>query len=217
MARMTRRFALAAFAAGALLATPAQAQWQEWEADDELGFVIGAPDAPVTIVEYFSPTCSHCAEFDADVLAEVRADYVDTGKVRLVMREYIRNDADTVIITQARCLGNDAGVAFIEDVFADQDAVIAAANAGKLPGKLIEIATPHGLTDRAAFDACHSDLDIRFDMVDVQQSASHYRVRLTPTFIADGKVKPGDHDTSSPEAFSAFLDKLLAKTAPATN
>ncbi|HPE47764.1 MAG TPA: thioredoxin domain-containing protein [Hyphomonas sp.] len=217
MASMTRRLALAAFAALAMFVAPASAEWSEWDAASELGWSLGDADAPLTVIEYFSPTCSHCKEFEEDVMPAVKKDYIETGKVRFVKREYIRNDVDTAIVSVARCLGGETGLAFLGDVFARQDDIFAAASAGTVPDTLVEIGQPHGLADRAAFDTCYADMNIRFDMVAVQQSASHYRIHATPTFVVGGTVKAASTDIMTSEGFSAFLDAELAKVPPVTN
>jgi protein-disulfide isomerase len=218
MAGLTRRLAIAAVACVSAFAAPAFAEeWSEWDAADELGWVEGQADAPVTVIEYFSPTCSHCKEFAETVLPVIEKDYVATGKVRIVMREWMRNDVDTAIMTQARCLPADDGLAFLKDIFARQNEIFVAAQIGTLPGTLISVGTPYGITDREKFDACFKDMDTRFDMVEVDKSAEHYGVHATPTFVVDGTVQAATPAMMTPEGFTAFLDAELAKTEPPTN
>jgi len=218
MAALTPRLAIAAIACVRAFAAPAFAEaWTEWDAADELGWVEGKADAPVTVIEYFSPTCSHCKEFAETVLPVVEQDYISTGKVRLVMREWVRNDIDTAIMTQARCLPAANGLAFLKDIFARQDEIFIAAQIGTLPGTLISVGTPYGITDREKFDACYKDLDTRFNMVEVEKSAEHYDVHATPTFVVDGTVHTATVPMMTPEGFTAFLDAELAKTEPAPN
>lgn len=222
MAGLTRRLLIAALA---LLAAPAFAgaqadpatDWTEWTGADELGWVQGAADAPLTVIEYFSPTCSHCKQFADEVMPGIRNDYIDTGKVRFVMREWIRNNVDTAIITQARCLNKQDGLAFLEDVFARQDEVFVAAQIGTLPGTLTIIGTPYGITDREKFDTCYKDMNTRFDIQEVDRSGAHYDVDSTPTFVVDGTPYKATVALTSPEGFAAFLDAELAKLPPATN
>jgi protein-disulfide isomerase len=226
MAGLTRRFAIAALSlAGALAVqavpgTPASAEtagWTEWDPANELGWPEGDAGAPVTVIEYFSPTCSHCKDFAEAVLPLIETDYVATGKVRFIAREYIRNSVDTTIISQARCLNKDDGRAFLHDVFAHQEDVFAAANGGTIAKTLVEIGTPYGIADRAKFDACYKDMNTRFDMLAVEESADHYKVEATPTFIVNGEVHKATIGMLTPEGFAAFLDAELARTAPETN
>ena len=65
--------------------------------------ILGKPDAPVTLIEYASKTCSHCASFHADVLPTLKKEYVDTGKVKLIYREFPLNQLDVVVSMIARC------------------------------------------------------------------------------------------------------------------
>ncbi len=214
MAGSIRHFAFTALAFAAALVSPASA---ESNAAEELGWTSGADDAPLTVIEYFSPTCSHCKEFAEDVMPTVEADYIETGKVRFIIREWLRNDLDKIIMSQARCLNQADGKAFLHDVFARQDDIFAAGASGKIAATLIEIATPYGITDRAAFDACHSDMNTRFDMLSVEEEAGQYDVHATPTFIVDGKPHAATVGLMTPEGFAAFLDAELSKVTQPTN
>lgn len=218
MAGLTRRLAIAALAcAGVLAAAPASAEWTEWAPADELGWVSGDADAPLTVIEYFSPTCSHCRDFAETVMPRVEADYIATGKVRFVLREFIRNKVDQVIISQARCLDKEKGLAFLHDVFARQDDIFVAAQIGTLPGTLIGLSTPYGIADRERFDACYTDMNIRFDIVSVDESAAHYDVHSTPTFVVGGEVREVTARMATPEGFAEFLDAELARAAGASH
>ena len=219
MAGLTRRSALAALGLGlsVVFATPASADWTEWDTASEPGWIEGAADAPVTVIEYFSPTCSHCKEFADNVLPVVRENYIATGKVRLIMREWIRNSVDKTIITQARCLPPEDGLSYLNDIFARQEEIIVAAEIGTLPGTLMIVGTPYGISDREKLDACYQDMDLRFEMLEVEKSSAHYDVHATPTFVVDGTVHAATVAMMTPEGFSAFLDEELAKTPPATN
>ena len=220
MAGLTRRVAMAALGLAGLLAAaaaPASAEWTEWDAADELGWVQGEADAPLTVIEYFSPTCSHCREFAEDVLPTIQENYIATGKVRLIMREWIRNSVDTILITQARCLSKEDGLAYLEDVFEKQEDVFAAAQIGTLSGTLTLLGAPYGITDADKVDACYKDMNTRFDIQEVDQSSAHYGVSATPTFIVGGEVHASTVAMLTPEGFSEFLDAELAKTGGATN
>ena len=219
MAGLTRRLALAALGLGlsAVFAAPALAQWTEWDAASELGWVQGDADAPLTVIEYFSPTCSHCREFAEDVMPAIERDYVATGKVKIILREWIRNDVDTTIISQARCLSAADGASYLHDVFARQDDIFTAANSGAIAKTLIEIGTPYGITDRAKFDACYKDMNTRFDMLAVSDSGEHYGVHATPTFVVNGEAYAATVPLMTEDGFAAFLDAELAKVATATN
>ena len=69
--------------------------------------VHGSPNAPVTMVEYASMTCPHCAAFQKDIIPKLNKDYVDTGKVKVVFREYPLDGAARMASAVARCLSGD--------------------------------------------------------------------------------------------------------------
>ena len=92
-------------------------QTVELKADD---MVHGKADAPITIVEYASLTCPHCAAFNKDVVPELTRDYIDTGKVKLVFREFPLNDIDRMASSVARCFSADQYFSFIALLFANE-------------------------------------------------------------------------------------------------
>ncbi|MGH6797416.1 MAG: thioredoxin domain-containing protein, partial [Roseiarcus sp.] len=81
---------------------------------------MGEPSG-VPVIEYGSLTCPHCATFSREVFPELKKDYVDTGKVRFIFREFSRNPIDVAAFVLARCVGDDKAFAAIELLFNEQD------------------------------------------------------------------------------------------------
>jgi protein-disulfide isomerase len=180
----TRRGALAG--ALALAALPAWAGPSALEADD---MAIGDPKAPVTVVEYASTGCPHCARWSNDVFPAFKAKYVDTGKVRFVVRECLTGDANLAAagFMLARCAGPKKYFDVIKAVFAQQRAIAQ-------PGGddvLRQIGAAAGVTG-AAYEACLSD-KAGFDAVSArsQRHADLDKVQSTPTFDINGKILEG--------------------------
>src|SRR5262245_28397498 len=78
---------------------------------------LGSKDAPVTIIEYASTTCTHCAHFNKTTLPELQSRYINTGQVRYIFREFPLNDLDFYAFMLARCAGNDRFFAFVDTLF----------------------------------------------------------------------------------------------------
>ncbi len=81
---------------------------------------LGAADAPVVIIEYASATCPHCAEFHADVLPEIKKTYIDTGKARLIFREFPLDQRAMAVFMLTRCVPEDKYFATVDMVFRQQ-------------------------------------------------------------------------------------------------
>src|SRR5579863_7203793 len=77
--------------------------------------------AGVPVIEYDSLTCPHCAAFSRDVFPQLKKDYVDTGKVRFIFREFSRNPLDVAAFVLARCVGDDKAYAGIDLLYTEQD------------------------------------------------------------------------------------------------
>src|ERR1700739_25881 len=83
--------------------------------------ILGNPDAPITIVEYASLTCPHCAHFANDVLPEIKKEWIDTGKAKLVLRDFPLDEPPLRAAMIARCASPDRFYAFADTFFASQD------------------------------------------------------------------------------------------------
>ncbi|HBK16839.1 MAG TPA: hypothetical protein DDZ54_14665 [Erythrobacter sp.] len=195
---------LSATLAAAFLAMPALAE------DLSVGHTKGSKDAPLTLIEYGSLTCGGCKYFHDKILPRIEADYVETGKVRFIFREVLRNDVDTALVAMARCAGEDKFFEATDAMFEHQPEIIKSAQAGTLLDTFVEVGAPYGITDVDAFNACYADMSIRLDMIEVQESANQYELHGTPTLIINGEEKYVDDDFNSADAFAAYLDAELA-------
>ena len=83
--------------------------------------ILGKPEAPITIVEYASLTCPHCAHFANDVLPEIKKAWIDTGKARLVLRDFPLDEPALRAAMIARCAPPDRYYAFADTFFAAQE------------------------------------------------------------------------------------------------
>ncbi|MAN65638.1 thioredoxin domain-containing protein [uncultured Hyphomonas sp.] len=195
---------LSATLAAAFLAMPALAE------DLSVGHTKGSKDAPLTLIEYGSLTCGGCKYFHDKILPRIEADYVETGKVRFIFREVLRNDVDTALVAMARCAGEDKFFEATDAMFEHQPEIIKSAQAGTLLDTFVEVGAPYGITDVDAFNACYADMSIRLDMIEVQESANQYDLHGTPTLVINGEEKYVDDDFNSADAFAAYLDAELA-------
>jgi protein-disulfide isomerase len=159
------------------------------QADD---MALGAPKARVTVIEYASAGCPHCAAWSNDVFPAFKARYIDTGRVRFVVREMLTGSPAlaTAGFMLARCAGPAGYFPVLEDVYRRQASMFAQ---GAKPGPILEeIAKAHGL-DEAAFEKCLDDqagLDALNARTERHNSVDH--VDSTPTFFVNGKELQGE-------------------------
>lgn len=177
----------------------------------ELGHVKGDPDAPITLIEYASPTCGACKFWHDTVQPVIYEKYVATGKVKLVYREFPLNEIDIAAYSMARCAPPENYFDIISDLFENQQGVILAAQNGVAKTALLTIGQEYGIKDMAALDACLTDKAIRTELADVFATAEAFGVNGTPTFVLDGKVRNFEGDYRTPEGFSKQIDALLAE------
>jgi protein-disulfide isomerase len=168
--------------------------------------VLGSAKAPVTITEYASMSCPHCAAFGENVFPMLRSKYIDTGKVRFVFREFPLDVQAASASMLARCIGNnDAGKFFgaIATLFQQQDQVMA----NTIP-TLNSIGKMSGM-DQQAVEACAKDQALLDKIAADQKFAFEVlKVDSTPTFFINGERLKG----SMPfEDIDAKIKSLLKK------
>ena len=150
---------------------------------------IGSADAPVTIIEYASMTCSHCASFHNEVLPVLKTKYIDTGKVRLVFREFPLDERAAVASMMARCAGGDKALPLISMLFSKQDEW-ATAKTDFLP-KIFKFGQQVGFT-KQTFDRCRQNEKLIKDIIAVRDRGNvSFGVNQTPTFFINGKKIDG--------------------------
>jgi protein-disulfide isomerase len=197
---ITASLAVAALALTALTATPALAQDVEVQE-----MVLGADDAPVTVIEYASFTCPHCANFHDTVFDDLKRDYIDTGKVRFVYREVYFDRFGLWAGMVARCGGGERYFGIADIIYSTQSEWTAGNDPVTIVGNLRRIGKTAGLTD-AQLDACLSDTAKAEALVAwYQENSEADDIRSTPSFIIDGE----QFGNMSFEDFSAILDDKL--------
>lgn len=112
------------------VAAPANSSWSQTVTATDDAFVLGNPNAPIKLVEFASFTCSHCAEFSVASHEEMKRDFIDTGRVSLEIRPFVRDPVDLSLATVAVCLGAERYYPLTENIFASQAQLIAGAQAG---------------------------------------------------------------------------------------
>jgi protein-disulfide isomerase len=165
---------------------------------------LGPVEAKVTIVEYASMTCGHCANFHKQVLPKLKEKYVDTSKVRFIMREFPLDNLAAAASMLARCAPADKVYPMVDMLFQTQ-ADWAYAQGNPVP-KLFEIAKQAGFTQES-FDKCLTDQKL-LDQVNAQRTrgSEQFGVSATPTFFINGKKLSG---APTLEAFDKMIEPLL--------
>jgi protein-disulfide isomerase len=152
--------------------------------------VMGDAKAPVTIVEYASMTCPHCAHFQETTFPELKKRYIDTGKVRYIFREFPLDNLAAAAFMLARCAGeldSSKYYAMIDTMFAQQSTW---AVEKPIP-PLMTIAKQAGVTEKS-FDACLANQKLLSGIENVRQNAiKDFQVDSTPTFFINGKRAVG--------------------------
>ncbi len=164
--------------------------------------VLGKADAPVTIIEYASTTCPHCANFATKTFPELKKRYIDTGKVRYIYREFVLNPLDAAGVMLLRCTEKEKYFPLLEALFQKQSEWVVQK---PLP-PLLAIAKQAGFSEES-FDKCLSDQAV-LDKIDTarQRAAEKFKVDSTPTFFINGKKLNGD---MSIEKMATEIDPYL--------
>lgn len=163
---------------------------------------LGKDDAKVTIVEYASMTCPHCAHFAATTFPELKTKYIDTGKARYILREFPFDPSAEAGFMLARC-SKDNYFPMVDVLFKQQANWVGVNNT---KDALLQISKLAGFTQES-FEACLTDQKLLDDVRSVQKrGADEFKVDSTPTFFINGKTYKG---AMSIEEISAIIDPLL--------
>jgi protein-disulfide isomerase len=165
--------------------------------------IMGSPDAKVEILEYASLTCSHCAAFHNNTLPTLKKEYIDTGKVRLIVREFPFDRLGLGGAMLARCGGEDRFHAITKVLYRDQ----AEWSRAEKPFEALRgIAKMSGISSKE-YEACMADKVLAEAVIARRiEGQKEYNVAATPTFVIDGNVHPGALPI---EEFRTILDPLL--------
>jgi len=169
--------------------------------------VIGNAAAPVTLIEYSSLTCPHCADFHTKTLPQIKKTYIETGKVKMIIRDFPLDGPAYAAAMMARCGKPEQRVKFIDVLFANQeswsrsaDPKSALARIGKLGG-----------LGQADFDRCINDKSLFEGIQKLQLEAeTKYDVKATPTFIVMNSKNSDIQKISGSQPFEVF-EKAFAK------
>jgi protein-disulfide isomerase len=167
--------------------------------------VMGSEKAPVTIIEYSSMTCPHCAHFQETTFPELKKRYIDTGKVRFISREFPLDRLAAAAFMLARCAGqldSTKYFAMVDTLFRQQDTW---AVEHPLP-PLLKIAKQAGFTEDS-FNKCLDDGELLKNISAVRQRAiDKFKVGSTPTFFINGTAHEG---ALSIDEMAKIIDPLL--------
>jgi protein-disulfide isomerase len=171
---------------------------------------MGDPRAPVRMDEYYSLDCPHCAAFDTEALPKLKADYIDKGKVYLVLHDYPLHELAVRATMLARCMPSDRFIPFIDTLFHVQTGWILQ-TMGASVDALKQQAKFAGLND-GQIDACLNDRGLEDAILQARLDATNkWQIQATPTFIINQKSSTRIEAAGPYSTFQDTLDKLLKK------
>jgi protein-disulfide isomerase len=145
--------------------------------------VLGRPDAPVTLIEYGSLTCPHCAAFEQTYFPQIKAEWIDTGKIRFIFRDYPRDRDDLTAFQFVHCSGDQRFWAFLDSLYAGQEAWTTAPD---LPAEFVRLGRFGGLSE-AQTRACLADDALAAASAVSRKDAEAAGVDATPSFFINGR------------------------------
>ena len=180
----------------------------ELKSDD---MIHGQASAPVTIIEYASMTCPHCAAFNKDVIPQLTKEYIDTGKAKLVFREFPLDGAARMASAVARCFSGDQYFSFIDLLFANQMNWIKDFDGNGTMTRedivegLAQLARQAGMPREKVAMCADDEKNLAAVDANWQEGQTRYNVGSTPTFIINGTTHVGE---ISFDALKQVIDPL---------
>lgn len=175
------------------------------EAPEILEMALGEDSAPVTIIEYASFTCPHCRAFHEGTFSQIKTNYVETGKVKFIVRDVYFDRLGLWASMMARCGGRDRYFGIADLIYRGQKEWTVGDDGSVILQNLMKIGRLAGLNDDQ-MNACMQDNDKAQALVDLyQKNAERDDIRSTPSFLINGKK----YDNMSYTDFAKTLDELL--------
>ena len=209
---ITRRFLIAGMTgiAGSVAASPLlqlasrPAAASDWEKAGDTA--IGAPEAPISVIEYFSLTCPHCRDFHTETFPRLLTEYVHTGKVRFIARDFPLNRPALDAAILAHCAGPDRYFAFVETLFNTFDNWTRAADYLNALGQIGQL----GGISESQFQDCLRDQTLETKILgSILEAQEKFDIKSTPSFIINGKKHEGGLRF---DAFAKTLDRYLLES-----
>ena len=173
----------------------------------EKDFVIGNEDAKITIIEYASLSCSHCADFHVNTLETLKKEYIDTGKVKMVFRDYPFNYPALLGSMVLRCIPENYRYDYMNALFKLQTDWVNKKNK-KTIQELYKIMQSGGMT-KEEYDACIYNTELENEILEgVMEAQNQFNIKSTPSFIINGKLVEGN---KSIKEFRQIIDKILSQ------
>ena len=173
----------------------------------EKDFVIGNEDAKITIIEYASLSCSHCADFHVNTLETLKKEYIDTGKVKMVFRDYPFNYPALLGSMVLRCIPENYRYDYMNALFKLQTDWVNKKNK-KTIQELYKIMQSGGMT-KEEYDACIYNTELENEILKgVMEAQNQFNIKSTPSFIINGTLIEGN---KSIKEFRQIIDKILSQ------
>ena len=173
----------------------------------ESDFVIGKKDAPITIIEYASLSCSHCAKFHNETLEQLKKEYVDTGKVKIVFRDFPFNYPALLGSMVLRCVPKNIRYDYMNALFQLQTSWVNRENA-KTIQELYKIMQSGGMT-KEEYDTCIYNTELENQILQGLIAAQNeFNIKSTPSFLINDTLVEGN---KSIKEFRQIIDKILSE------
>ncbi len=170
-------------------------------------FILGDKDAPITIIAYESMSCSHCADFHNNTLNDIKSEYIDTGKIRFIFRDFPFNYPALAGSMLMRCVPDEVRYEYMNALYKLQDSWIKREHVDTRK-ELYKIMQSGGM-QQDEFDGCLSNIDVENDILEgVMNAQKEFNIRSTPSFIINGVLYSGN---KSIKEFRQIIDKILSQ------
>ena len=170
-------------------------------------FVIGDENAPITIIEYASLSCSHCADFHLNTLPTLKKEFVDTGKAKIVFRDFPFNFPALLGSMLLRCIPQDIREQYTEALYLMQSSWVNRENS-KTIEELYKIMQSGGM-NKEDFNSCIENTELENQLLQgVISAQNEFNIKSTPSFIINGQIIEGNKPIKD---FRQIINKILSQ------